>query len=144
MSAPSVLFSVACNGKTSSASIGGPSVRLELIVTGPRSSKEKAWLRHLQGTWSHLLSCSCTHGLVQVCYVAFWDDITLKAQEAEGVSPDPVTGHVGVWRVVLVKNLPFVDQRRNGKIPKVRGWAIAAHAIGHASARAHAHLLPQD
>lgn len=81
---------------------------------------------HVFGSWSGpdygASTCVIRVLVVQVCYVAFWDDITLNAQQAEGVSPDPVTGHVGVWRVVLVKNLPFLDQRRNGKIPKVSPW----------------------
>ncbi|CAA6657721.1 unnamed protein product [Spirodela intermedia] len=56
--------------------------------------------------------------LRRVCYVAFWDEVTLAAQEAEGrgVGGD---GMVGKWRVVLVRELPFSDQRLNGKIPKM-------------------------
>ncbi|VAH79312.1 unnamed protein product [Triticum turgidum subsp. durum] len=54
----------------------------------------------------------------QVCYVAFWDEVTLSTQEAEG----KLTGEnemIGRWRIIVVKNLPFVDQRLNGKIPKM-------------------------
>lgn len=50
--------------------------------------------------------------------MAFWDEITLSTQEAEG----KLTGDnemIGRWRIIVVKNLPFVDQRLNGKIPKV-------------------------
>ncbi|VFR00614.1 unnamed protein product [Cuscuta campestris] len=56
--------------------------------------------------------------LKKVCYVAFWDEITLAAQQAEGrtVGGDH---YIGKWRVILVKNLPFRDQRLNGKIPKM-------------------------
>ncbi|CAH9075411.1 unnamed protein product [Cuscuta epithymum] len=56
--------------------------------------------------------------LKKVCYVAFWDEITLVAQQAEGytVSSDH---YIGTWRIILVKNLPFRDQRLNGKIPKM-------------------------
>jgi hypothetical protein len=55
----------------------------------------------------------------QVCYVAFWDEVTLSTQEAEGkVTGD--NGMIGRWRIIIVKNLPFVDQRLNGKIPKVK------------------------
>lgn len=56
--------------------------------------------------------------MLQVCYTAFWDEITLAAQEQEGhrVGED---GYIGKWRVVVVRNLPFMDQRLNGKIPKV-------------------------
>jgi hypothetical protein len=55
----------------------------------------------------------------QVCYVAFWDEVTLSTQEAE----EKVTGDngmIGRWRIIVVKSLPFVDQRLNGKIPKVK------------------------
>lgn len=55
---------------------------------------------------------------MQVCYVAFWDEITLSAQESVGhvIGED---GFIGKWRVVVVRDLPFTDQRLNGKIPKV-------------------------
>jgi len=50
--------------------------------------------------------------------VAFWDEITLATQEAQGqkVGADH---YIGKWRIIIVKNLPFADQRLNGKIPKV-------------------------
>lgn len=50
--------------------------------------------------------------------MAFWDEITRSAQEAEGnnIGEDRM---IGYWRVVVVRNLPFSDQRLNGKIPKV-------------------------
>ncbi|KAK1389367.1 Forkhead box protein like [Heracleum sosnowskyi] len=56
--------------------------------------------------------------LQKVCYVAFWDEITLAAQEVAGhkVGEDH---YIGKWRIVLVRNLPFSDQRLNGKIPKM-------------------------
>jgi len=54
----------------------------------------------------------------RVCYAAFWDEVTLSTQEAEGkVIGD--NGMIGRWRIVVVKSLPFVDQRLNGKIPKM-------------------------
>lgn len=56
--------------------------------------------------------------LMQVCYVAFWDEITLSSQEKGGKAIGD--GHmIGKWRIVVVKDLPFSDQRLNGKIPKV-------------------------
>ena len=55
---------------------------------------------------------------IQVCYVAFWDNVTLATQEAEGHKIGD-NGYIGKWRVVVVKDLPFMDQRLNGKIPKV-------------------------
>nr|GMD15646.1 Forkhead box protein like [Ipomoea batatas] len=56
--------------------------------------------------------------LKKVCYVAFWDNITLATQQAEGrtVGDD---NYIGKWRIILVKDLPFSDQRLNGKIPKM-------------------------
>lgn len=55
---------------------------------------------------------------MQVCYVAFWDEITLAAQESQEhrIGEDHF---IGKWRVVVVRDLPFADQRLNGKIPKV-------------------------
>lgn len=55
---------------------------------------------------------------MQVCYVAFWDEITLATQESQGnkIGDDKF---IGKWRIVVVRDLPFVDQRLNGKIPKV-------------------------
>lgn len=54
----------------------------------------------------------------QVCYVAFWDEVTLSTQESEGKLVDG-NGMIGRWRIIVVRSLPFVDQRLNGKIPKV-------------------------
>lgn len=56
--------------------------------------------------------------LEKVCYVAFWDEITRSAQEVEGkvIGDDHM---IGKWRIVVVKDLPFADQRLNGKIPKM-------------------------
>ncbi|GLU04377.1 hypothetical protein SLE2022_215270 [Rubroshorea leprosula] len=54
----------------------------------------------------------------KVCYVAFWDEVTLAAQELEGTKIGE-DGFIGKWRVVVVRDLPFVDQRLNGKIPKM-------------------------
>ncbi|XP_051149828.1 probable hexosyltransferase MUCI70 [Andrographis paniculata] len=54
----------------------------------------------------------------KVCFVAFWDEITLATQEAEGNKVDD-NHFVGKWRIVIVRDLPFSDQRLNGKIPKM-------------------------
>ncbi|KAK6118903.1 hypothetical protein DH2020_047356 [Rehmannia glutinosa] len=53
-----------------------------------------------------------------VCYVAFWDDITLSTQEAQGNKVDD-SHFIGKWRIIIVRDLPFRDQRLNGKIPKM-------------------------
>ena len=44
--------------------------------------------------------------------------LLLSAQESERkkIGQD---GFIGKWRVMVVKELPFTDQRLNGKIPKV-------------------------
>ncbi|ONK74595.1 uncharacterized protein A4U43_C03F8110 [Asparagus officinalis] len=56
--------------------------------------------------------------LQKVCYVAFWDEITRSAQEAEGIKINE-EHKIGKWRIVVVKDLPFSDQRLNGKVPKM-------------------------
>ncbi|XWS33079.1 hypothetical protein CRYUN_Cryun22dG0047800 [Craigia yunnanensis] len=63
----------------------------------------------------------------KVCYVAFWDEITLATQESHGnkIAED---GFIGKWRIVIVGNLPFVDQRLNGKIPKMLPHRLFPHA----------------
>ncbi|MCO5606081.1 hypothetical protein L7F22_060268 [Adiantum nelumboides] len=58
--------------------------------------------------------------LSKVCYVAFWDKVTLQTQALKGREPDK-DRKIGHWRIVLVENLPFTDQRLNGKIPKLEG-----------------------
>ncbi|CAN1163797.1 Probable hexosyltransferase MUCI70 [Linum perenne] len=65
--------------------------------------------------------------LQKVCYVAFWDDVTLAAQETAGhtIGEDNL---IGKWRIVLVEDLPFVDQRLNGKIPKMLGHRLFPNA----------------
>lgn len=53
-----------------------------------------------------------------VCFVMFVDEATLKTLTTEGKMPDSM-GFVGLWKIVVVKNLPFSDMRRVGKIPKL-------------------------
>ncbi|TVU44817.1 hypothetical protein EJB05_04277 [Eragrostis curvula] len=67
----------------------------------------------------------------KVCYVAFWDEVTRAAQEEEGnkIGKDLM---IGLWRIILVSNLPFSDQRLNGKIPKLishRLFPMARYSI---------------
>ncbi|GMH16688.1 hypothetical protein Nepgr_018529 [Nepenthes gracilis] len=63
----------------------------------------------------------------KVCYVAFWDEITVTVQESRGqkIAEDH---HIGNWRIVVVRDLPFADQRLNGKIPKMLGHRLFPHA----------------
>ncbi|KAL3505245.1 hypothetical protein ACH5RR_035086 [Cinchona calisaya] len=56
--------------------------------------------------------------LQKVCYVAFWDEITLATQEAQGHKVGE-NHFIGKWRIIIVRDLPFRDQRLNGKIPKM-------------------------
>lgn len=42
----------------------------------------------------------------------------MAAQESEGRKVDE-NGFIGKWRIIVVRDLPFSDQRLNGKIPKV-------------------------
>lgn len=52
-----------------------------------------------------------------VCFVMFVDGSTLDVMQREGQQLDE-RGFLGPWRVVMVKNLPYTDARRVGKIPK--------------------------
>ncbi|AQK94854.1 uncharacterized protein [Zea mays] len=51
-----------------------------------------------------------------VCFFMFLDE------ETEAAIKNTTIGHtkkIGLWRVVVVRNLPFTDARRNGKVPKL-------------------------
>ncbi|XP_042514438.1 uncharacterized protein LOC122089071 isoform X2 [Macadamia integrifolia] len=52
-----------------------------------------------------------------VCFVIFMDESTLETLSSEGQKPDRM-GFIGLWKVVVIKNLPYMDMRRVGKIPK--------------------------
>ncbi|KAJ7953797.1 Protein of unknown function (DUF616) [Quillaja saponaria] len=52
-----------------------------------------------------------------VCFVMFVDEETLLKLASEGNSPDD-GGYVGLWKIVVVRNLPYKDMRRTGKVPK--------------------------
>ncbi|KAL3824133.1 hypothetical protein ACJIZ3_020162 [Penstemon smallii] len=52
-----------------------------------------------------------------VCFVMFVDEQTLLKLSAEGNVPD-AEGKIGLWRMVVVKNLPYEDMRKTGKVPK--------------------------
>ncbi|KAI4352856.1 hypothetical protein L6164_007068 [Bauhinia variegata] len=53
-----------------------------------------------------------------VCFVMFIDELTLQTLSSEGHAPDRM-GFIGFWKIVVVKNLPYDDMRRVGKIPKL-------------------------
>ncbi|KAJ6890738.1 hypothetical protein NC651_024290 [Populus alba x Populus x berolinensis] len=52
-----------------------------------------------------------------VCFVMFVDEQTLSKLASDGHVLDN-RGFVGLWRVVVVRNLPYKDMRRTGKVPK--------------------------
>ncbi|XP_010257167.1 PREDICTED: uncharacterized protein LOC104597382 [Nelumbo nucifera] len=52
-----------------------------------------------------------------VCFVMFLDEQTMATLSSEGHVPND-RGYIGLWRTVVVRNLPYVDMRRSGKVPK--------------------------
>ncbi|XP_058091158.1 uncharacterized protein LOC131237428 [Magnolia sinica] len=52
-----------------------------------------------------------------VCFVMFMDEKTLQTLKLEGQERDQM-GFIGLWKIVVIKNLPYTDMRRVGKIPK--------------------------
>ena len=54
----------------------------------------------------------------KVCFVMFVDQKSLDVILEEGQRPND-KGVLGLWKIVLIKNLPYEDGRRNGKVPKL-------------------------
>ncbi|KAL6543695.1 hypothetical protein OROGR_010192 [Orobanche gracilis] len=52
-----------------------------------------------------------------VCFVMFVDEQSLAKLSHEGYVPDD-RGNIGLWKLVVVKNLPYEDLRKSGKVPK--------------------------
>ncbi|KAF9625966.1 hypothetical protein IFM89_028352 [Coptis chinensis] len=52
-----------------------------------------------------------------VCFVMFLDEETMSMLSSEGQVLDD-RGNIGLWRIVIVRNLPYTDMRRTGKVPK--------------------------
>lgn len=52
-----------------------------------------------------------------VCFVMFVDEDTLTKLLNEGNVRDE-RGYIGLWRIVVVRNLPYEDMRKTGKVPK--------------------------
>ncbi|KAK8447413.1 hypothetical protein SEVIR_8G068600v4 [Setaria viridis] len=52
-----------------------------------------------------------------VCFAMFLDEVTLQTLESEGQKMDNM-GFIGIWKIILIKNMPYNDMRRVGKIPK--------------------------
>ncbi|KAL8137750.1 hypothetical protein V2J09_003751 [Rumex salicifolius] len=63
----------------------------------------------------------------RVCFVMFLDEQSLSKVSSEGHVPDS-EGFIGLWRIVVVKNFPYNDMRKTGKVPK-----LLAHRLFPAS-----------
>ncbi|KAI4981960.1 hypothetical protein ZWY2020_022452 [Hordeum vulgare] len=63
-----------------------------------------------------------------VCFIMFLDELTLTTLSSEGHIPDE-NGSVGLWRIVVVKNLPYKDMRRAGKVPKLLAHRLFPSAL---------------
>ncbi|XP_002980574.2 uncharacterized protein LOC9656562 isoform X1 [Selaginella moellendorffii] len=55
------------------------------------------------------------------CFAMVVDEISLDSIKAEGLLTEDDKGGrwSGIWRLVLLKNLPYDEPRRNGKVPKL-------------------------
>ncbi|KAJ1696169.1 hypothetical protein LUZ63_004681 [Rhynchospora breviuscula] len=58
-----------------------------------------------------------TYTKTNVCFMMFMDALTFDKLSSEGNIPDK-NGKIGLWRVILVKSLPYTDMRKTGKVPK--------------------------
>ncbi|CAM0944191.1 unnamed protein product [Alopecurus aequalis] len=63
-----------------------------------------------------------------VCFIMFLDELTLATLSSEGHVPDE-NGSIGLWRIVAVKNLPYKDMRRAGKVPKLLAQRLFPSAL---------------
>ncbi|XP_077224311.1 transmembrane protein (DUF616) [Tasmannia lanceolata] len=52
-----------------------------------------------------------------VCFVMFMDGQTMEKLSSEGQVSDD-RGYIGLWRMVVVRNFPYTDMRKTGKVPK--------------------------
>eukprot|EP00271_Cylindrocystis_brebissonii_P022673 TRINITY_DN880_c0_g2_i1.p1 TRINITY_DN880_c0_g2~~TRINITY_DN880_c0_g2_i1.p1 ORF type:complete len:1859 (-),score=523.87 TRINITY_DN880_c0_g2_i1:721-6297(-) len=64
----------------------------------------------------------------RVCFVMFVDQQTLDAFPADNVVLDG-DNKLGLWKVVLVKSMPYSDPRRTGKIPKLLPHRLFPNAL---------------
>ncbi|ESW31413.1 hypothetical protein PHAVU_002G236800 [Phaseolus vulgaris] len=55
------------------------------------------------------------------CFLMVVDEVSLKFMRKNGtVKEDSAGGKwVGIWRIILLKNPPYDEPRRNGKVPKI-------------------------
>ncbi|KAM3304208.1 hypothetical protein P3S67_015240 [Capsicum chacoense] len=52
-----------------------------------------------------------------VCFIMFVDEGTLSTLSKEVNTPDD-GGFVGLWKLVVIKNLPYTDMHKTGKVTK--------------------------
>ena len=62
-----------------------------------------------------------------MCFVMFVDQMSLDAIKEDGQIPND-KGILGLWKLVLIKNLPYEDGRRNGKVPKLLSHRLFPNA----------------
>lgn len=97
-------------------------------------------VNHVLSSYSDIIH-SCLFQISQfskniVCFVMFLDEQTLSKVSLEGHVPDD-KGYIGLWRIVVVKNLPYDDMRRTGKVPKFLShrlfpssrWLLCYHLV---------------
>ncbi|KAE9607209.1 hypothetical protein Lalb_Chr09g0327651 [Lupinus albus] len=56
------------------------------------------------------------HSKRTVCFIMFVDEVTEKYLSSGKLG---ISKKIGLWRVIIVRNLPYKDARRTGKIPKL-------------------------
>ncbi|KAE8720291.1 hypothetical protein F3Y22_tig00020682pilonHSYRG00023 [Hibiscus syriacus] len=59
----------------------------------------------------------CEYSTQTVCFYMFVDEETEADLKTNGSLNE--SNMSGLWRIVVVHNLPYADGRRNGKIPKL-------------------------
>ncbi|KAJ6805827.1 uncharacterized protein M6B38_178065 [Iris pallida] len=70
---------------------------------------------HLRTPYSKLIT---RQSRKNVCFVIFMDERTLQTLSSEGQKMDNM-GYIGLWKIIVVRNLPYTDMRRVGKVPKI-------------------------
>ncbi|XP_061375593.1 probable hexosyltransferase MUCI70 [Gastrolobium bilobum] len=61
-----------------------------------------------------------------VCFLMFVDEITEKYLRSSGRLG--ISKKIGLWRIIVARNLPYTDARRTGKIPKLLLHRMAPNA----------------
>ncbi|KAK7362840.1 hypothetical protein VNO77_04964 [Canavalia gladiata] len=57
------------------------------------------------------------HSRKTVCFLMFVDEVTEKYLSSSGRLG--ISKKIGLWRIIVARNLPYTDARRTGKIPKL-------------------------